>query len=210
MKLKYTPLLHLYLSIIFLLVIGSALIWMNVIIQSSSNEYLTQLKSGNKSPEYVLSNCGNPEHQNLNTDGYKHYENAVKVYHKRLISNVEFHISTANVLMQIGIAIIFVGAFLFYPITRIKKQHKQLEPIETMSDEMRVKYLFVNLKYSHYIRLQVFCFTSLIVASLVLNILFRDSKCFRYLWVVALAGAVFEIFETALAIRKAKREFINR
>ena len=49
-----------------------------------------------------------------------------------------------------------------------------------MYDEMRVKYLFVNLKYQSYLRLQVFLVVFLFIAAIICYIYLRDSSDLIY------------------------------
>jgi hypothetical protein len=81
-----------------------------------------------------------------------------------------------------------------------------------MSEELRIKYLFMNMRCSYYIKMQVATFLLCIALALIFYCFFGDSKStpLRYLWALALLGAVIEAIETKLAIRKAKRSQDSR
>lgn len=75
-----------------------------------------------------------------------------------------------------------------------------------MPDEMRVKYLFVNLRYSTYVKLEMALVAVLLIAALSCFLFARDSRflLLRNGWWLCLLGAVLEAGESFLAIRHAK------
>ena len=78
-----------------------------------------------------------------------------------------------------------------------------------MYEDMRVKYLFINMRYPAYIKLQVILVVSLVIASLLCFLFARDSQIWllKNAWWLCLIVAVGEIVETFMAIGKAKKKF---
>jgi len=78
-----------------------------------------------------------------------------------------------------------------------------------MYEEMRLKYLFINLKYSAYIKLQVILVVALIIGALLCLFFARDSQ----IWLLKNGGwlcpivALLEVGESFWAINKAKKDF---
>ena len=78
-----------------------------------------------------------------------------------------------------------------------------------MYEEMRVKYLFVNMKYPLYLKLQGLLIVSLVIAAAACYFLIKDSSIWvvKDAWLICLVLAAFEVFEAAVAIGKAKKNF---
>ena len=78
-----------------------------------------------------------------------------------------------------------------------------------MYEEMRVKYLFVNMKYPLYLKLQGLLIVSLIIAAAACYFLIGDSSIWvvKDAWLICLILAGLEVFEAAVAIGKAKKNF---
>lgn len=76
------------------------------------------------------------------------------------------------------------------------------------NDEPKIKYLFVNLRYSQYMKIQAVAFALCILGAVFFYLYLAESKStpLRYLWVVALLGALVEVIEAILAIRRAKKK----
>ena len=81
-----------------------------------------------------------------------------------------------------------------------------------MSDEMRVKYPFMSLKYSTYVKIQATLILSLIVGALLLFLYGRDSSVWlmKNGWWMCAILALLEVVESLVAIGKAKKDFAKR
>ena len=79
-----------------------------------------------------------------------------------------------------------------------------------MYEEMRVKYLFVNLKYPSYVRLQVFLVVGWVVAGGLLFLFARDSQAWllKNGWWLCPLIAVCEVMESLVAVAKAKKDYV--
>ncbi|MBC8372576.1 MAG: hypothetical protein ISS69_08935 [Phycisphaerae bacterium] len=78
-----------------------------------------------------------------------------------------------------------------------------------MYEEMRVKYLFINLKYSAYVKLQGILIAVWTIAALPCFLYLKDSSIWmlKHVWWLCLVVALLEGVEAFLAIGKAKRDF---
>jgi len=78
-----------------------------------------------------------------------------------------------------------------------------------MYDEMEVKYLFINLKYPAYVKLQIVLVIAWITVAFLLFLYARDSSVwlFRNGWWICPIIAVCEVGESLVAIKKAKEGF---
>jgi len=77
-----------------------------------------------------------------------------------------------------------------------------------MYEEMRVKYLFINMRYPAYVKLQVVTIIGGIIGALLLFFLARDSQYWvlkNGWWILAVAS-LLEVGETFLAIKRAKKQ----
>ena len=79
-----------------------------------------------------------------------------------------------------------------------------------MYEEMRVKYLFINLRYPAYVRLQIVAVAAWIVGALLCFLFAGDSSVWllRNGWWLCPCGALLEVGESFVAINKAKKDFI--
>ena len=78
-----------------------------------------------------------------------------------------------------------------------------------MYEEMRVKYLFINLRYPVYVKLQGMLIAALVIGALPCFLYLKDSPIWmlKNVWWFLLILAGLEILEAFLAIGKAKRDF---
>ena len=78
-----------------------------------------------------------------------------------------------------------------------------------MYEKMRVKYLYINLKYPMYVKLQGMLIVALIIAALPCFLYLKDSPVWmlKNAWWLCLTLAFLEIVEALVAIGKAKRDF---
>lgn len=78
-----------------------------------------------------------------------------------------------------------------------------------MYENMTVKYLFVNLKYPTYIKLQSALLAGWIIAAVLFYIYGADSTHWLWgnAWWICLVVAALEILESQLAIKKAKASY---
>jgi len=78
-----------------------------------------------------------------------------------------------------------------------------------MYKDMRVKYLFINMRYPVYVKFQGMLIVALVIAALPSFLYFKDSPnwMLKNVWWVLLIMVGLEIVETFLAIGKAKRDF---
>lgn len=78
-----------------------------------------------------------------------------------------------------------------------------------MYEDMRVKYLFINLRYPVYVKLQGMLIVTLIIAALTCFLYLKDSPLWmlKNVWWFLLIMAALEILEALLAIGKAKRAY---
>jgi len=75
-------------------------------------------------------------------------------------------------------------------------------------NNMRVKYMFVDLKYSAYIKLQTALITAFIIGSVLCFLYTQDSPTW-YLkngWWLCLLVAGLEFIESLIAVHKAKKK----
>ena len=81
-----------------------------------------------------------------------------------------------------------------------------------MYKDMRVKYLFINMRYPVYVKCQGMLIAVLIIAVLPSFFYLKDSPIWmlKNLWWFCLVLAGLEILETLLAIGKTKRDFHRR
>lgn len=81
-----------------------------------------------------------------------------------------------------------------------------------MYEDMRVKYLGINLSYPTYLKMQICLVVLLLIASALCFLFLRDHSFWfwRYLWLIWLVIAPLEILETVLAVGKAKKEYRSR
>lgn len=81
-----------------------------------------------------------------------------------------------------------------------------------MSEEMRVKYLFIDLKYRAYAKLQIALITALIIGAVLCFLFTRDYSHWivKNAWWICAATAVLEVIEFLAATGKARKESINR
>ncbi len=75
-----------------------------------------------------------------------------------------------------------------------------------MYEGMRVKYLFINLKYPAYVKLQSICVLALLIGAVLCYLFTRDSQFWllRNGWWIGIVGALAEIVESLVAINAAK------
>lgn len=80
-----------------------------------------------------------------------------------------------------------------------------------MYKDMRVKYLFVNLKYPAYVKLQVALVVGWFVAGGVLFFFARDSGIWLLAngWWLCPVIAVAEVAESMAAVAKAKKDYVS-
>ena len=78
-----------------------------------------------------------------------------------------------------------------------------------MYEEMRVKYLLINLKYPTYVRLQIVLVAAWIIGALLCFIFGRDSSFWllKNGWWLCPIVALLEVGESFVAINKAKKDF---
>ena len=78
-----------------------------------------------------------------------------------------------------------------------------------MYEEMRVKYLFVNMKYPLYLKLQGLLIVALVIGAAACYFLIKDSSQWivKNAWWICLVAAGLEVLEAAAAIGKAKKDF---
>ncbi|MCP4375911.1 MAG: hypothetical protein GY794_07030 [bacterium] len=78
-----------------------------------------------------------------------------------------------------------------------------------MYEEMRVKYLGLNLKYSTYLKLQGLLVVLCIIAALPCFLYLKDHSrwILRNAWWCCLVVAFLEVVESVVAITKAKKDF---
>jgi hypothetical protein len=78
-----------------------------------------------------------------------------------------------------------------------------------MYQEMKVKYLFVELVYPTYVKLQVTLFLVWLTASPICFLFLNDSQLpyAEHYWWACIAIAVLEAAEAYIAIKKSKRNF---
>ena len=78
-----------------------------------------------------------------------------------------------------------------------------------MYEDMRVKYLFLNLSYPAYVKLQTVLVAIWVIAAAVLFLLARDSSIWLLEngWWLCLAIGILEALESVVAIGKAKRRW---
>jgi len=76
-----------------------------------------------------------------------------------------------------------------------------------MSDELRVKYLFVNMKLANYVTLSIVTVILTAIAASVTYALFHDHPMFLIskIWLVLAAAIPLQIFEAVMAVRRARR-----
>jgi len=81
-----------------------------------------------------------------------------------------------------------------------------------MYEDMRVKYLFINLRYPVYVKFQGMLIVALVIAALPCFLYLKDNPIWmlKNLWLFCLVLAGLEILEAWLAIGKAKRDFHRR
>jgi len=78
-----------------------------------------------------------------------------------------------------------------------------------MNEEMRIKYLFVDMKYSSYIKLQGTFIIALLIGAMLSFFLAQDSETWFFknsFWLLPIV-AVLEMGEAYIAIKKSKKEF---
>jgi hypothetical protein len=80
-----------------------------------------------------------------------------------------------------------------------------------MYDEMRVKYLFINLKYPAYVKLQAAIVLGWLIVSGLLFVFARDSNFWllENAWWLCLVIAVGEVIESLVAVAKAKKDYAS-
>ena len=78
-----------------------------------------------------------------------------------------------------------------------------------MSEEMRIKYLFVDMKYSLYIKLQGAFVIALLIGAALSFFLAQDSDewFLKNGWWLLSIFALLEVGEAYIAIKKSKKEF---
>ena len=74
--------------------------------------------------------------------------------------------------------------------------------------KMRVKYLFVDLRYPTYLKLQIVLVIGWIIGALLCYIFLRDNSVWllKNGWWLCLVVALLEVGESFLAINKAKKD----
>lgn len=78
-----------------------------------------------------------------------------------------------------------------------------------MYNEMKVKYMLLNMKYPSYIKLQAFLVISLLLGAILTFFMAQDSQTWFLKngpWLYPII-ALLEVGEAYIAIRKAKKEF---
>jgi len=78
-----------------------------------------------------------------------------------------------------------------------------------MNEEMRIKYLFVDMKYSLYIQLQGAFVIALLIGAILSFFLAQDSEIWFFknsFWILPIF-ALLEMGEAYIAIKKSKKEF---
>ncbi|MDP7287742.1 MAG: hypothetical protein QGH94_07095 [Phycisphaerae bacterium] len=78
-----------------------------------------------------------------------------------------------------------------------------------MYEDMRVKYLLVNMKYRRYLKWQVGLIAVLLIAALPFFLYTRDSSnwMLKNAWWLCLVLAVLEVFEGIVAVSRAKKAY---
>jgi len=78
-----------------------------------------------------------------------------------------------------------------------------------MNEDMRIKYLFVNLKYPAYVKLQIALCAAWLILGCFLFLFARDSSVWVLAnsWWLCAVVALGEVVESLVAIAKAKRKF---
>lgn len=78
-----------------------------------------------------------------------------------------------------------------------------------MYEEMGVKYLFINLKYPAYLRLQIILVAAWIAGALLCFLFATDSSAWllKNGWWLCSTGALLEVGESFVAINNAKKDF---
>ena len=81
-----------------------------------------------------------------------------------------------------------------------------------MYEDMRVKYLLINLRYPAYIRMQIATVLACVIGGLLCLLFARDSGVWllRNGWWLCPVIALLDVGESVLAIRKAKRDFSKK
>jgi uncharacterized membrane protein len=82
------------------------------------------------------------------------------------------------------------------------------EDIE-MYEEMRVKYLFINLKYPAYVKMQIAITLGWLIVGGLLFVFARDSRIWLLAngWWLSLVMVLGEVIESYLAVAKAKKDY---
>lgn len=78
-----------------------------------------------------------------------------------------------------------------------------------MYEDLSVKYLFINLKYPTYVKLQTALIIGWLIAATLFYIFASESSVWilRNAWWICLAIGLLEILESQFAIRKAKSSY---
>jgi hypothetical protein len=78
-----------------------------------------------------------------------------------------------------------------------------------MYEEMRVKYLFINLRYPAYLKLQIALVAAWLVVSLLCFSFTKNSSMWilKNAWWLCIIVALLEVGESLVAINKAKKDF---
>ncbi len=78
-----------------------------------------------------------------------------------------------------------------------------------MYEDMRVKYLFINLKYRAYIKLQVALVIGWLIGSVLFYLFARASDIWllKNAWWLCLVIGGLEVLESLVAISKAKKDY---
>lgn len=78
-----------------------------------------------------------------------------------------------------------------------------------MYEEMNVKYLIVNLKYSAYIKLQIALIFTCLVGAVLCYQFARggDTWFFKNSWWLFIVAGILEAVESLIAIKKAKNDY---
>lgn len=78
-----------------------------------------------------------------------------------------------------------------------------------MNEEMRIKYLFVDMKYSLYIQFQGAFVIALLIGAILCYFLTQDSDNWflKNSWWLLSIFALLEVGEAYIAIKKSKKEF---
>ena len=78
-----------------------------------------------------------------------------------------------------------------------------------MNEEMRIKYYFVDMKYSLYIQFQGAFVIALLIGAILCFFLTQDSDNWflKNGWWLLLIFALLEVGEAYIAIKKSKKEF---